>query len=216
MNYVAYYRVSADKQGVSGLGLEAQRQSVLDYLKGGTPILEFIEVDSGGKDSRVVLQQAIDYCKQYDATLVVARLDRLARSVFKISELVKLNFSFVACDMPEANKYMHYMMAILGEAYRDSVSVATKAACKSYKQRKQEAGEVCGWGRISKESMALRNKKKKDFLAFLKARMLELDISQAPLKKQVEMLNSQGLRTRQGKPFSISNLHKLKTQMVVV
>ena len=104
---VAYYRVSTDRQGQSGLGLEAQQQAVHTYLHGGTGhlVAEYTEVESGkGSAERPALQQAIAAAKRHKATLIIAKLDRLARNVYFIAGLMESGVDFVAVDMPHANR----------------------------------------------------------------------------------------------------------------
>src|SRR5260370_6023701 len=109
MKYIAYYRVSTARQGQSGLGLEAQREAVASYLRGfnagdGQPVAEYTEVESGKRSkNRPQLLAAIDHCKRIKATLVIAKLDRLARNVHFISGLMESKVAFVAADMPDSN-----------------------------------------------------------------------------------------------------------------
>lgn len=123
MKYVAYYRVSTDKQGNSGLGLDAQRRAVEQY----SPVKEFTEIESGGNNSRPILQKAIEYCKDNGYCLVIAKLDRLARSVYFISSLIETKVDFVAADMPNANKFTLHIFAAAAELERDQISERTKA-----------------------------------------------------------------------------------------
>jgi DNA invertase Pin-like site-specific DNA recombinase len=129
--FVAYYRVSTDKQGKSGLGLDAQRKAVNDYLNGGDWELaaELTEIESGRKSDRPELVKALGVCKRHMATLVIARLDRLARNVHFISGLMGTKVKFVACDMPEA------MLSMLPSLEARATSVRTKLS----KQRSREA-----------------------------------------------------------------------------
>jgi DNA invertase Pin-like site-specific DNA recombinase len=136
--YVAYYRVSTKRQGVSGLGLEAQRNAVLGYLNGGNGTLqgEYTEIESGRSvRNRPVLRQALGTCKKEKATLVIAKLDRLARNVAFISRLIESHVHFVAADMPEADKTMLQMYAVMAEHERDMISRRTKEALAVAKAR---------------------------------------------------------------------------------
>ena len=139
--FVAYYRVSTAKQGQSGLGLEAQRASVTAYLNGGQweMIQEFVEVETGkGADAlakRPQLRAALDACKRTKATLVIAKLDRLARNVHFVSGLMESGVDFVAADMPSANKVMIQMHSVMAEWERDQISARTKAALTAAKAR---------------------------------------------------------------------------------
>src|SRR5450755_2665119 len=113
--FISYFRVSTQKQGISGLGLDAQRKAVCDYLNGGSWQLagEFVEVESGKRhDNRPQLRAALEACRRQRATLVIAKLDRLARNVAFISALLESKVRFVAVDMPEADVTMLQMMAV--------------------------------------------------------------------------------------------------------
>src|SRR5262249_56870956 len=110
--FVAYFRVSTDRQGKSGLGLEAQRKSVRDHLNGGrwSLVAEFTEIESGKRNDRPQLAAAIAAAKRQRATLIIAKLDRLARNVHFISGLLESGVEFVAADNPHANKMMVQML----------------------------------------------------------------------------------------------------------
>src|SRR4051812_31469790 len=115
--YVAYYRVSTQEQGRSGLGIEAQRGNVGRFLNGGDWTLdaEFTEIESGKRNDRPKLAEALRLCKKLKATLVIAKLDRLARNVAFIANLIEAGVDFVAVDNPHANKAMVQMMAVFAE-----------------------------------------------------------------------------------------------------
>src|SRR5262245_36603570 len=111
--FVAYYRVSTDKQERSGLGLEAQRRAVRDYLDGGNweLIAEFTETESGKRDDRPELQKAIAFAKRNRAKLIIAKLDRLSRNVHFISGLLESKVDFLAVDNPHATKFNIQILA---------------------------------------------------------------------------------------------------------
>jgi len=144
--FITYYRVSTTQQGKSGLGLEAQRAAVKLYLKGGdgSVVSEFEEVETGkgsnALDKRPQLRPALAACKKYGATLLIAKLDRLARNVHFVSGLLETGIDFVAADMPQANKVMIQMHAVMSEWERDQISSRTKAALAVAK----EQGKVLG------------------------------------------------------------------------
>lgn len=135
--YISYLRVSTSRQGHSGLGLEAQRQQVQAYVdrNGGDLIEEFVEIESGKVNDRPGLAQAIAECRRQGATLLIAKLDRLARSVAFISSLMEAGTDFVAVDMPSANKLMLHLMAAFAEHERTEISNRTKAALAAAKAR---------------------------------------------------------------------------------
>src|SRR6202050_5187798 len=109
--YIAYYRVSTARQGKSGLGLEAQKQAVQAHLNGEKPLSEFTEVESGRRSDRPQLTAALAACRVHKATLVIAKLDRLARNVAFIARLLEAGIDFRACDIPEANRLTLHVMA---------------------------------------------------------------------------------------------------------
>ena len=140
--FIAYYRVSTDKQGQSGLGLEAQRDAVLKYLNGGDweLIAEHTEVESGRKSRRPELEAALAACKKHKATLVVAKLDRLYRNAYFVAKLMHEGIPFVCVDNPHANKMTIHILAAVAENERELISERTRAALA----RVQARGGVLG------------------------------------------------------------------------
>src|ERR1700758_2500388 len=140
--FVAYYRVSTARQGRSGLGLEAQQRAVADYLNGGSWKLvgAFTEVESGKRDDRPVLAEALAACRVHRATLVIAKLDRLARDAHFLLGLQKAGVKFRAADMPEANEMVVGIMAVVAQAERKMISERTKAALAAAMARGQKLG----------------------------------------------------------------------------
>jgi DNA invertase Pin-like site-specific DNA recombinase len=140
--FISYLRVSTARQGVSGLGLEAQRESVAQYLNGGTWTLvqEVVEVESGKRNDRPALAEALRLCRKHRATLVIAKLDRLARNVAFISNLMESGVEFVAVDMPQANRFVVHILAAVAEQEADAISKRTKAALQAAKARGTKLG----------------------------------------------------------------------------
>jgi DNA invertase Pin-like site-specific DNA recombinase len=140
--FVAYHRVSTQRQGASGLGLDAQRKAVDDYLNGGDWELleEFTEVESGKRADREQLRLAIAACRRHGAKLVIAKLDRLARSVAFVATLMESGVTFVAADMPEANNFTIHIMAAMAEHERTMISRRTKEALAQAKARGVKLG----------------------------------------------------------------------------
>ena len=128
--FVSYVRVSTKRQGDSGLGLSAQRESIDTYLNGGNweLIEEFTEVESGKVDSRPQLLAALDLCDKTGATLIVAKLDRLSRDSAFLNNLMKSDINFIIADFPSANPFMLRVFAALAEYERELISQRTKAA----------------------------------------------------------------------------------------
>ena len=139
---VTYLRVSTQKQGQSGLGLEAQRKAVDDYLNGSdwNILEELVEVESGKNSKRPKLLEAIALCKAFGAKLVVAKLDRLSRDAKFLIDLQRSEVDFVAADMPEANKLTIGIMALVAEQEREAISKRTKEALAAAKARGQQLG----------------------------------------------------------------------------
>jgi DNA invertase Pin-like site-specific DNA recombinase len=139
--YVAYYRVSTDRQGASGLGLDAQREAVARFVGTGNLLAEFTEIESGKKaTNRPQLAAALAASKKQGATLVIAKLDRLARNVHFISGLMESKVDFVAIDMPQANRLTVHIMAAFAEHEREQISARTKAALQQAKLRGTKLG----------------------------------------------------------------------------
>ena len=141
--YVAYYRVSTQRQGQSGLGLEAQRSAVQNYTAGKELIAEFTEIESGRKVDRPQLTAALALAKKHKAILVIAKLDRLARNVHFISGLLESGVQFVAVDMPEADRTFLQMAAVFAEWEARKISERTKSALQAAKERGTVLGSPC-------------------------------------------------------------------------
>jgi DNA invertase Pin-like site-specific DNA recombinase len=204
--FVSYIRVSTTKQGDSGLGLEAQRESVARHLGANAPLAEFLEVESGKRSAnRPQLIAALELCKRKKATLVIAKLDRLARNVHFISGLMEAGVEFVAVDMPTANRLTVHIMAAFAEHEADVISARTKAALQAAKAR----GTVLG------------NPRWQDGLA--KARKVKDPMQPAPqvvqmmrqhrdegltLRAIADRLNGLGLRTPKGSQWYACTVSK--------
>ena len=137
MNFIAYYRVSTKKQG---LGLDAQRESVQRQVGDSILLAEYQEKESGKVTSRPELQKALRHCQATGATLVIAKLDRLARNTAFISALMESGVEFICCDMPHANKLMIHIMAAFAEHEADIISQRTKAGLGEIKRRIKREG----------------------------------------------------------------------------
>jgi DNA invertase Pin-like site-specific DNA recombinase len=140
--FVAYFRVSTDRQGKSGLGLEAQREAVMNYLDGGrwTLIKEFTEVESGKRNGRPELVKALAACKRQKAKLVIAKLDRLGRNLAFIATLKESGVEFVAVDNPHANELTVHFLAAIAQHEREMISERSKAALLAAKRRGRRLG----------------------------------------------------------------------------
>lgn len=145
--FVAYLRVSTDKQGRSGLGMEAQQAAIDAFLAPGDRLLSppFVEVESGRKAARPQLEAALALCRKRRATLLVAKLDRLARDAHFLLGLQKAGVEFVACDMPSANRLTVGIMALVAEEEARAISARTKAALAAAKARGVKLGGDRGY-----------------------------------------------------------------------
>jgi DNA invertase Pin-like site-specific DNA recombinase len=139
---VVYYRVSTEQQKRSGLGLMAQHDAVRRYLEAnpGRVVAELTEIESGRKDNRPAIKEALWLCRVYDARLIVARLDRLARSTAMIAGLMDSGVDFIAADMPLANRFTIHILAAVAEYEARLISERTKAAFAAAKVRGRTFG----------------------------------------------------------------------------
>jgi DNA invertase Pin-like site-specific DNA recombinase len=142
--FVAYIRVSTAQQGASGLGLDAQRQAIARHVAGGRLVGEFIEIESGGRNDRPQLAAALALARISRATLVIAKLDRLARNVAFIATLMEHEVDFAACDLPYATKLTIHILAAVAEHEREMISARTKAALAAAKARGIKLGNPNG------------------------------------------------------------------------
>lgn len=140
--FVAYYRVSTPRQGISGLGLEAQQVTVAAFVaaKGGETIAHFTEIESGSRSSRPVMAAALATCKRHGAVLLIAKLDRLARNVSFVSGLMEAGVDFIACDMPMANRVTIHILAAVAEHELKGISERTIAGLAIARQRGRVGG----------------------------------------------------------------------------
>jgi DNA invertase Pin-like site-specific DNA recombinase len=144
--FISYLRVSTERQGRNGLGIEAQRQAVRDFLDGGRWQLigEHVEVETGKNDDRPELKKALHLAKVTGATLVIAKLDRLSRNLAFIANLQDSNAKFVCADMPDANELTIHLFAAIAQHERKLISQRTKAALAAVKARGKKLGNPNG------------------------------------------------------------------------
>jgi DNA invertase Pin-like site-specific DNA recombinase len=142
--FIAYYRLSTKPQGRTGLGLEAQRRAVRDHLNGGKwrIVAEFIEIESGERPGRPQLAAALKACRAHGATLIIAKLDRLARNVHFVSGLMDAGVEFTAVDFPQANRLTVHILAAVAEHETRMISERTKAALAAAKRRGVKLGGI--------------------------------------------------------------------------
>src|SRR5439155_11709853 len=190
--FVAYYRVSTERQGHSGLGLDAQRQAVAEYLNGGKRSLlrEFVEVESGKLNTRPQLEQALHLCKITGATLVIAKLDRLSRNAAFLLTLRDSGVQFVAADMPDANALTVGIMALIAQHEREAISRRTREALAAAKRRGIRLGNPNG-------ARPLRRARKGNHAALTAIRR-KADAHAAQLRPVIDHLRAKGVGTLAG------------------
>jgi DNA invertase Pin-like site-specific DNA recombinase len=206
--YIAYYRVSTEKQGRSGLGLEAQRDAVMSYLNGGhwDLIAEFTETETGkGSNAlakRPQLRAALEHARKHKATLVIAKLDRLARNVAFIAQLMEAGVDFIAVDNPTANRLTLHILAAVAEHEREMISERTKAALAAAKAR----GTVLGrHGRV----LAKSNREAALARAIpYKAPLQRMQAEGLSMREMVRRLNDAGVTSPGGGRWHLANLHR--------
>ncbi len=217
---VAYYRVSTDAQGRSGLGLEAQREAVtsLCAARGWSIIADFTEVESGKRNDRAELSAALDRAKITGAVLVVAKLDRLSRNVAFLAALQDSGAAFIAADMPEANEVTIHIMAAIAQAERKAIGKRTREALAAAKARGQRLGNPNGAaafrraGKGNAAAIAALSQDADTFAQRLAPRVAELRAGGCQsLPALAKALNESHVQTPRGgkwHPSSIANLLK--------
>lgn len=205
--YVAYLRVSTQKQGFSGLGLEAQKEIIKNYLHTKIPVAEFTEVESGRKTDRPKLKDALALCRSTGAILIVAKLDRLARNVSFLSNLLESDVDIVFCDFPQANKMVLHILAAISQYEAELTASRTKAALQAKKARGEKLGnpehlmdkhiQAIAKSNKTNSDKAKNNPNNKRAVAFLKVM-----ISQGKsLQEMTNILNNEGFVTAKGCRF---------------
>jgi len=212
---VAYYRVSTKGQERSGLGLEAQRTAVAEYARqtGGAVIAEYTETETGKTSDRPNLAEAIGHTRLSAATLVIAKLDRLARNVHFTSGLMESGVEFVACDNPDANKLTIHLLAAMAEHEATQISNRTKDALQAAKARGAKLGSarpghwegrehLRGWAKATKAAAKKRSKDAREEYAFLVPTLQRMQAEGTSFQKMADWLNDQGHTTRRGAAFT--------------
>ena len=214
-NYVSYLRVSTNRQGLSGLGLEAQREAVNNFVRSMGPdaqiVKECIEVESAkGGVQRPVLDEAIRECKANGYVLLVAKLDRLSRNLHFITQLQSSKVDFLAADNPSANAFVIHILVAVAEHERNMISSRTKAALEAARLRGVKFGNPRYEEAIPKAHQAWK-KLAADRNAELRP-MVEEVMEKTGLTKLVEVahaLNLRGVKTNRGCEFTATQVHRL-------
>ena len=206
--YIAYLRVSAQRQGSSGLGLQAQQEIIRKHLNGNSPIAEFVEVESGRKSNRPKLHEALELCKKEKATLIVAKMDRLSRNVTFTSQLLDSGTEIVFCDFPRANRLVLTIIAAISEYEAGLIRQRTKAALQVKKENGCRLGKpdnlmrnldrAIANSRNTNQAKALNNPNNKRAVAILRG----LVTKTSNLSEMARVLNEEGFQASKGGRFS--------------
>jgi predicted site-specific integrase-resolvase len=234
--FVAYYRVSTEKQGRSGLGLEAQQEAVRTYLRGGDWQLmaEVVEIESGKRNDRPRLAEALRLCRLQGAVLIIAKLDRLARNVAFISNLMESGVEFTAVDFPQANRLTVHILAAVAEHEREMISKRTKDALASKRAfyarlTDQEKAELRLRGKATQlggnrgkvhlvarkgalASAVIRSTKAKRRAADVAPIVHELQAAGASLRKVAAALNDRHIPTARGSRWTATQVMRVLDQ----
>lgn len=206
--FVAYLRVSTQRQGTSGLGLQAQQDIILKYLNGNSPVAEFVEVESGRKSDRPKLREALELCKKKEATLIVAKMDRLSRNVTFTSQLLDSGIEIVFCDFPKANRLVLTIIAAISEYEAGLISQRTRAALQVKKEQGCQLGKpenlirnlykAISNSRKTNQDKARNNPNNKRAAAILRGLVYET----SNMSEMARILNKEGFQTSRGGSFS--------------
>lgn len=220
VEFVAYLRVSTQKQGYSGLGLEAQREMIQNYLREKSPISEYVEVESGRKTDkgRPQLKEALQLCRKTGAKLIVAKLDRLARNVAFLSALLESDVDIVFCDFPQANKMMLHILSAISQYEAELVASRTKQALNAKKARGCKLGNpehlmdnldaAIQKSVITNKKKAEENPNNRRAAAMLKVLAKE----EKTLQEMANYLNREGFTTSRGCSHTRSSVRILLTR----
>lgn len=219
--FVSYYRVSRKEQGLSGLGLSAQKSSVVKYVESqdGVIIQEFTEIETGtNKRERVEIHKAIEMAKKEGAVLVIAKLDRLARQVTFVSSLMDSGIEFLAVDMPSANNFTIHIFSALAEQEAKLISSRTKVALAELKKQGTVLGnpknlndEARARGLSTIKENAINNDRNRQAHSVIQS-CKERGMSYREIAKYLNKLN---FKTRYGNQFLAPTVHQLYNRMLL-
>jgi len=215
--FVAYYRVSTYKQGISGLGMDSQKQAVANYLNGGSwnLLAEFAEVETGRRNDRQEMAKAVALCRKEGATLLIAKLDRLARNAAFLLNLRDSGVNFVATEMPHADRFTVGVMALVAEKEAEMISQRTKDGLAAAKRRGIKLGNPHPAQALKVAQTA--NLARADAYAQSLLPVIE-EIRAAhvtTLRKIAQCLNARGFKTPNNKAFKAQSIKNLLERTAV-
>ena len=218
--YVAYLRVSTQKQGYSGLGLEAQKEIIKKYLVDRIPLAEYVEIESGRHNDRKQLSLALSHCRESGATLIVAKLDRLSRSVSFLSQLLESDVDIIFCDFPQANKMVLHIIAAIAQYEAELTATRTRQALAAKKSKGYTLGnpehllnkhhEAIRNSNETNRKKAAENPNNKRAVAMLRI----LHQEGLSTREMARKLNDAGFTTSQGYPFRSATISKLTKRYI--
>lgn len=213
--YVAYLRQSTKKQEISGLGIEAQREIIRNYLQDKEQIAEYVETESGRKSDRPQLMEALALCRKTSSVLIVAKLDRLSRNVAFTSRLLESDVEIVFCDFPQANRLILHIISSIAEYEANLISQRTRQSLQAKKNRGVKLGMASNL--MSRHGQAIENSRKTNkakaesnpnnrrAIAMLRT-LIRQDLS---LSQMTALLNDQGFVAPNGGRFQITQVKRL-------
>lgn len=211
--FVIYRRVSTSRQFHSGLGLDAQSETVRRYLATqpeAVVLADFVEAESGKNDERPILRQAVELCRKEGATLLVSKIDRLSRSLRLIMMLEQYRVPFIAADNPEMNELVCHIMVAIGQSERKTIASRVREALRQAKLR----GVKLGGPNIA-EARLLANKARTEKAKEQNYKLLKIvkeTMEKAGLNKLADIanaLNLRGIKTNRGCNFTPTHIHRL-------
>lgn len=217
MKYVAYYRVSTQKQGRSGLGLEAQQEMVKNFIRqnGGQIVAEYQEVESGKDDERPQFIKAMRHAHVVGGKLLVGKLDRLSRDLHFITSLQKSHVDFIVADMPNCDSFTINIYGALAQREREMISERTKAGLAAAKARGIKLGkpenltpEISSIGRELGRQQQVANADR--FAALVRPRIEELQNEGLSLRAIACKLDSEHFKTARGGKWTASSVRNIQ------
>lgn len=203
--YVGYYRVSTQKQGKSGLGIESQKDKIRQFLKEDDILVkEFTEVSSGMKNDRQILQECIKFCKKNNYTLLIHKLDRFSRRVSFISRIMEENIKFIVTEYPNSTPFQLHLYSIISEEERRRISLNTKQSLKMCKLRGVELGKH-GKYVLSKQNK-LESRKFSNNLKSIIQKLLKDGNSLSGISRYLNDNGYKSYRNKKFYPKTVSNM----------
>lgn len=208
MQIISYLRVSSQAQGRSGLGLEAQRETIENYRRSvnGSLLAEYVDIQSGKKNERSGLSQAIEHARRTQSALVIAKLDRVSRRVSFIANLMESNISFVVAELPNADEFQLHIYAAIAQQERKLISERTKAALAQAKKRGVKLGSY------GKTLAKLNKVKAQKFARQFKERITQMRKEGLTLREVAQVFNEEGISSSNGSKWHATSVMRVVAQ----